>query len=206
MTTALIPAPALGSLVEREPDVAAWIDEQDDAGEIRKARALLAAWRTTAERGSQEREAAVRLDIRCERRIGMLPEAAPVPAGRPSQSGQPVRNTEAEGRALSRARALAAIPDDTFEEVIAEPHPSREKLLRAAVVPEPTVDPTGEESARVHRLIRGPSTEMWPHLFDVDLLNEKAVLTIRESVDSWRRWCQRWDEAVPSIPQIRRVK
>lgn len=202
---ALIPAPSGGSLVERESQVATWIDEQDSAEEIRKARALLAAWKAQAERGSDEREAAIRLDIRCERRIGMLPETAPR-QGHRSDLSQTVRSSHAEEQALSRARALATIPEATFEEVLAEPKPSREKLLKTAVVPEPTVDPSAEESARVHRIVRGPSTEMWPHLFDVDLLNDKAVMTIRESVDSWRRWCERWDEALPDVPRLRRVQ
>ena len=87
-----------------------WIDSQEDGDEIRKARALLAAWRQHAERGSAERDAAIRLDIRCERRLGQLPEMAPKRPG-PSKivtaSHEPAH--AAERKALSRARALAAI-------------------------------------------------------------------------------------------------
>ena len=103
-----------------------WIDSQEDGDEIRKARALLAAWRQHAERGSAERDAAIRLDIRCERRLGQLPEMAPKRPG-PSKivtaSHEPAH--AAERKALSRARALAAIPQAVFEEKIAEPKPSR---------------------------------------------------------------------------------
>jgi hypothetical protein len=208
-TRALSVIPQGASLVDREPQVVAWVDEQTDAQLLREARALLSAWKRHSERGSAERDAAIRLDIRCERRLGQLPEAAPKPQGgdRRRSASQPVTQVPgAERMALSRARALAAIPQDVFEEKLAEPKPSREKLVAVAIVPEPTVDPVAEESARIHRNLKGPSKDSWPTAFDPSMLNEKAVLTIRETQESWRRWCDRWDEALASVPQMRRVK
>ena len=206
-STALSVIPQGASLVEIEPKVAAWIDQEDDGAILRLARDRLAAWRHHAEAGSAERDSAIRLDIRCERRLGQLPEAAPKPQGQrsdllPGVTGSPT----AERVALSRARALAAIPREVFEEVIAEPKPSREKLLAAAIIPSPTVDPVAVESARVHQLLRGPARGSWANEFDVPMLNEKAVLTIRETQESWLRWCERWDTALADVPAMRRIK
>jgi hypothetical protein len=110
--------------------------------------------------------------------------------------------------ALSRARALAAIPEEVFEEKLAEPKPSRAKLLAEGVLPssERTVDPSGDESRRLYGAVRGPLSASWPDEFDVGLLNEKAVLTVRERQESSRRWCDRWAAALADVPQIRRVK
>ena len=69
-----------------------------------------------------------------------------------------------------------------------------------------TPDPVSEEAMRVHRTLKGPTAQSWPEAFDLSLLNPKAVMTIREAVESWRRWCDRWDEALATVPQIRRVK
>ena len=206
-TSALALIPQGASLIEHEQQVASWIEDQQDASELRRARALLAAWRMHAEHGSGERDAAIRLDIRVERRLGMLPDTAPKPAGRPGkmQTRRPELSA-AEQRALSRARALAAIPTTTFEEVLAEPKPSRAKVLARAIVSEPTRDPIAEESARVYHLTRPPKPLSWPANFQVDLLNEKAVLTIRETVESWRRWCDRWEAALATTPKLRSVK
>jgi hypothetical protein len=205
---ALAVVPQGVSLVEREAQVAAWIDEQKDAQELRKAKELLAFWRIHAERGSSERDAAIRLDIRCERRLGQLPEAAPKPPG-PAAGIVTARNEPTptvERVALSRARAIAAIPQPLFEEKLAEPKPSREKMLAVAVIPNPTVDPVEDESARVFRNLRGPARESWPSAFDLSLLNEKAVLVVRQTQESWCRWCDQWDAALVEVPQLRRVK
>lgn len=204
MTSALALIPQGASLVEREPQVAEWIDAQDDMEALRQARALLAAWRSHAERGAVERDAAVRLDIRAERRIGAL-LGPPMP--REERGALTERQSSpVEQQAASRARALAAVPVATFEAVIAEPKPSRAKLLAAAIVPEPTVDPSAEESARVHRIVRGPATDSWPRAFDTAMLNDKAVATIRESVESWRSWCDQWDAALDAAPRLRRIR
>ena len=209
MNGALAIIPQGSSLVEREPQVAAWIDDQEDGAVLAQARALLAAWRQHSERGSAERDAAIRLDIRCERRLGQLPEAAPVPRSGPAHPGtfgQAVRTSEAEGRALSRARALAAIPAERFEEVLAAPKPSREKLLTEAVMPIRTVDPVLDESSRMLRLLQFPTPVSWPDQSDVSLLDEKAVASIRDAVDSWRRWGDRWEGALASFAELRRIK
>jgi hypothetical protein len=205
VTSALAIIPQGSSLVEREPQVAAWIDDQEDAAVLAQARALLAAWRQHSERGSAERDAAIRLDIRCERRLGQLPEAAPKQGAR-SDLSQPVRSSHAEVQALSRARALAAIPAERFEEVLAEPKPSREKLLTEAVMPTRTVDPVLDESSRMLRLLQFPTPVSWPDQVVVSLLDEKAVASIRDAMDSWRRWADRWEDALASHAGIRRIK
>lgn len=69
-----------------------------------------------------------------------------------------------------------------------------------------TPDPEIEEAQRVHRTMKGPTARTWPEAFDLTLLNPKAVLTIRESVESWRRWCDEWDKAVAASSHLRRVK
>ena len=209
MNGALAIIPQGSSLVEREPQVAAWIDDQEDGAVLAQARALLAAWRQHSERGSAERDAAIRLDIRCERRLGQLPEAQKVP---PQESGRRGGVTagdalpSAERMALSRARALAAIPAERFEEVLAEPKPSREKLLTEAVMPIRTVDPVLDESSRMLRLLQFPTPVSWPDQSDVSLLDEKAVASIRDAVDSWRRWADRWEGALASFAELRRIK
>jgi hypothetical protein len=112
---------------------------------------VLAAWKQHAQRGSAERDAAIRLDIRCERRIGQLPEVAAKKSG-PAPEFVTTRHEPtpaAERKAESRARALAAIPQEVFEEKLAEPKPSREKLVAVAIVPEPTIDPALEEQIRL---------------------------------------------------------
>lgn len=199
---ALIPDGA--SLIEREPFLAGWIGHQTDAAKLAEARAALAAVKKRAERAPEEREAATRLDLRIVRRLGQLPEAQPRPPK--LVTGRNEAAPGSERVALSRARAIASIPEPVFEERLAEPKPTQAKLLAAAIVPEPTIDPRRDESARAHRHVRGPAPESWPHQFDLALLDEGAMATIRESLDSWQRWCQRWTEAVASSPGIRRVK
>lgn len=206
-TTALALIPEGGvSLVTREPFLTRWIEDQTDATALADARAALAALRKRAERAPEEREAATRLDLRIVRRLGQLPEAQPVPAGRPAKSLQRVTNTGAGRVALSRARAIASIPDPVFEERLAEPKPTQAKLLATAIIPNPTTDPRREESARVHRHVRGPGPESWPDQFDLGLLDKDGMATIQESLDSWQRWCERWVEALASAPGIRRIK
>jgi hypothetical protein len=208
MNGALAIIPQGSSLVEREPQVAAWIDDQEDGAVLAQARALLAAWRQHSERGSAERDAAIRLDIRCERRLGQLPEAAPKPDERDRVTGRYAGEPTptAERMALSRARALAAIPAERFEEVLAAPKPSREKLLTEAVMPIRTVDPVLDESSRMLRLLQFPTPVSWPDQSDVSLLDEKAVASIRDAVDSWRRWADRWEGALASFAELRRIK
>ena len=101
-STALSVIPQGASLVEIEPKVAAWIDQEDDGAILRLARDRLAAWRHHAEAGSAERDSAIRLDIRCERRLGQLPEAAPKPMGRPES---------VTGRNTSEAPPGGLLPD-----------------------------------------------------------------------------------------------
>ena len=83
---------------------------------------------------SGESDAAIRLDIRVERRLGMLVgnPMTPQQAGAVTES----HSSEAERKSIQRARALAAIPTTTFEEVLAEPKPSRAKVLARAIVSE----------------------------------------------------------------------
>ena len=131
MTSALALIPQIGAaLAEHEPRIAAWIGDEADRDVLEEARRRLDYYRARAERGSDERDAATRLGIRIDRRLGQLPEAAPAPPAY-RDAGHAVRRSEAEGRALSRARALAAIPADVFEEKLAEPHPTRARLLAA---------------------------------------------------------------------------
>ncbi len=67
-------------------------------------------------------------------------------------------------------------------------------------------DPVIAESMRVHRTIKGLTAQTLPEAFYLSPLDEKAVLTIRKAVESWRSWCDRWEEALATVPQIRRVK
>jgi hypothetical protein len=206
-TSALAIIPQGVSLAEREPQVAAWID-QADTEEVKRARALLAAWRSHAEHGSAERDAAIRLDIRCERRLGQLPEAAPKPPG-PAAGIVTARNDPtptAERVALSRARAIAAIPKEVFEEKLAEPKPSREKMLVAAIIPNPTVDPALDEQIRLSRIVKDPPAAWFPGGFDPSLLDEQSVMILRWHLEAWRKWCDQWEAALDAVPTLRRVK
>lgn len=133
---ALIPtAPAPLALAEAEPRLAAIIEAEDDAAVLWDARQKFAALRGYYQRNSADADAAARLEILTEARIGALPEAAPKPAGRKPKNGNgalPI--PKSESMALSRARKLAKAREDepeAFAKVMAEPRPSRAKVLQA---------------------------------------------------------------------------
>ena len=201
MTDGLIPIAIDQSLVAVEEMAAAWIDSREDRAELDQARTLLAAWRRHYARGSDEAEAARRLDLRAERRIGaLLPVKVPGPV-RDSTS----RTPDAERQAESRARALAAVPAPIFEEELAKPKPSRDRIVARAIV-DHQPDPGIEESRRLLHVVKGPRSDSWPHLFDVDLLDAGAIATVEETIDTWAKWSAAWRHGLAERQKLRRVR
>lgn len=180
-TTIMIPeVPETYALAEAEPRIRDWLEDESDFATLREAKNRLDALHTYYARGSEDAAAARRLSLDAERRMGQLPEAASVPAGRPAQSAQPVRNSHAEGIALSRARALANVPVDTYEQVRASPRPSRAAAVTAAKQETPIeyIEPPAE-----------PETE-WPTVRSkttaaaIRLLEQVAVLDWRSAAST----------------------
>jgi hypothetical protein len=197
----LFPVPTEQSLVAAEETAAAWIDGREDPDELRRAHALLEAWRQHYMRGSAEADAAKRLHLRAERRLGMLlPKRRP---GRPAKSEQVVQISAAERVAESRARALASVPSDLFEEELAKPKPSRERILAKALTREPTADPALDESRRLLKVVWYPPRDSWPDRFEMEHLNAGAISTIEEEIATLRKWATAWEAALASSRNLR---
>jgi hypothetical protein len=200
----LFPVPTEQSLVASEETAAEWIDSREDPDELRRAQALLEAWRQHYMRGSAEADAAKRLHLRAERRLGMLlPKRRP---GRPAKSSRPVTVSGAERVAESRARALASVPEQLFEEELAKPKPSRERILAKALTTEQTIDPVLDESRRLVRVVWYPPRDSWPDRFEMEHLNAGAITTIEENIDTLRKWAAAWEAALASSRKLRRVQ
>lgn len=125
---ALIPdAPTGSALASRETAIARWLDQEEDIEILKEARRRLAYYKRLPE----EVRAATALDLRAERRLGQL--LGPAKVGRPATSQVATFPREAKDEA-SRARELAAVPVEVFEEVLAEAKPSRAAVVRKAKV------------------------------------------------------------------------
>ncbi len=120
------------ALVDEAEKALASVTSPDDADELwRKVKAV-----EEAARLARVSEVAVlglrRVQLRAKRRYGeLLPDPEPSNAGRPKKSEQRVRISDADRVSASRARALAAVPQETFEETIAVD--SIEKVSEAAI-------------------------------------------------------------------------
>lgn len=209
MTDALIPRPSAGSLVEREPSVAAWIDDQDDVAELQRARALLAAWRTQAERGSAERDAAIRLDIKAEIRIGRLPEAAPKPRGENTDVtgryiGTPDPTPPAERVALSRARALAKAAERVDVDAVLATKPSRARVLAAAIEPTPDLEDIADRlrTPEQQRQARISAWKATASRLAVDYGRIDPPPTREEAPDTWASLTNMLNRATTTKPHL----